>query len=168
MGAVRNGATKLCAVLARIALHSVAAVLVGCIGLAVDSVVGLKFHSNVSLGPLSPLASTLPVVLAVFWARWRSDQCAQWAWVPALLWLAFGVHDMLYAGGVLQTGEWQGSTPYQFLIDNLLGAKCGDTECLDVLFFAFPFVSAAIYSVSAFVALKVIGRKGTRLSPHAN
>jgi len=70
---------------------------------------------------------------------------------------------MLYAGGVLQTGEWRGSTPYQFLIDNLLGAKCGDTECLDVLFFAFPFMSAAIYSISAFVALKLIGRKNTRI-----
>lgn len=136
-------------------LHSVGAVLVGFIGLILDAAVGQRLYGSASLGPFSPIASILVVVLGIVLSRRLCDRRASWAWVPGLLWLAFGAYEMLYVGGVLQTGAWQGATPSRFLFNNLFGAKCGDTECLDQVFFTLPFISTALYSISAWVTLQI-------------
>lgn len=148
-------------------LYAVAAALVGFIAAIPESSISERLYGGASLGPLSPLAGIIVIILGALVARRMCDRRAIWEWVPGLLWLGLGAYDLLFAGGVLQTGAWQGSTPFRYLFDNLFG-QCGDTECLYQVFSSAPFVFTVVYSVSSWITLKLMDRKNSnseRLSP---
>ena len=62
---------------------------------------------------------------------------------------------MLFVRGVLQTGAWAGSTPFRFLLDDLLGgtSKSGDIECLNELFYTTPLISSIAYTLASWITL---------------
>jgi hypothetical protein len=142
-----------------IALHWFGAVFVSFIvGFFPEGLVG-DWYRNTPLDAFVPCMSAVAILLGILVARSRSlaDKRARWAWIPGLFWFGFGVHSMLFVGGVPQTGAWGGSTPFRYLLDNLLGgtSKCGDTECLDELIFTMPLVVSTAYSLASWITLRV-------------
>jgi hypothetical protein len=144
---------------------SAGVVVLHCFGaVLVSSIVGFfpegfasQWYQNTPLQAFVPCMSTVAILLGILVARSSSltDKRARWAWIPGLLWFGFGVHDMLFVGGVLQTGEWVGATPFRILLDNLLGPKCADTECLYELMYTMPLVVSTAYSLASWITLRL-------------
>ncbi len=142
-----------------VVLHCFGAVFVSFIvGLFPEGLVG-GCYQNTPLQAFVPCTSAVAILLGILVARSSSlaDKRASWAWIPGLIWFGFGVHDMLFVRGVLQTGAWVGSTPFRFLVDNLFGStrKCGGTECLYELIYTVPLVVSSAYSLASWITLKL-------------
>ncbi len=135
-----------------VVLHFVGATLISMVvGFIPEATLGQWIFSHVthSLEPFSPFVAAIAAVLGFLVARSWHDRRAVWAWIPGLLWFALGIHSMLLVNGIVQSGQWVGSSPSRFLFDNLLSDKCGDTECLNELFFTTPLVCSVAYSLAS-------------------
>lgn len=96
-----------------VVIHCFGAVFVSFIvGFFPEGLVG-GWYQNTPLQAFVPCMSTLAIFLGIVVARssFLADKRASWAWIPGLFWFGFGVHDMLFAGGVLQTGAWVKLSP---------------------------------------------------------
>lgn len=153
---------------AAVMLHFAGAVMISMvIGFFPESLIGERWYHDTPLQAFAPVMCAIAVLLAILLARSLADKRAIWAWIPGLLWFGFGVYDMLFVHGVLQTGAWAGSTPFRYLLDNLFGgpSKCGDTECLYEVFLTMPLAISVAYSVASWITLRH-ARKSPRVLNH--
>lgn len=93
------------------------------------------------LGPFPPVTIAIAILLGALISRtWRYER-AVWAWVPTLLWLAWGV----FGSG------WS----HEYVFDNFFTNKCGATECAYEFFYTTPLVVSIAYSAASWIGLKI-------------
>ena len=150
--------------LAVVVCHFAAACLVSIVvGFVPEGMIGERLYAGTVLQPFFPFIACVAALLGFLVARFWPDGRAHWAWIPGLLWFAFGIYFDVLAGGGWRTASWGHQTPpFRYVLDNLLTSRCGDTECLYELLYTAPFVSSITYSLASWMTLKFTRASGKR------
>jgi hypothetical protein len=127
---------------AAVMLHSFGVVFISMVtGFVPDAVIPNFYGGAYALGAFPPVTIAIAVVLGVLISRSCRDGRAVWAWVPALLWLAWGI----------SASGWS----HEYVFHNFFTNKCGSTECLYELFYTAPLVVSVAYSSACWIALRL-------------
>jgi hypothetical protein len=104
--------------------------------------IGLTRNIGAWYHPVNWLAG---LVLGFFVNRRYLHVAACLVWIPGALWLAYGIRDAQPQGI-----RWEAVKHALF---PLRPDECGMTECLYVLFYTFPALNAAAYSLGAWIGI---------------
>lgn len=134
--------------------HCFSAVFVSLLlGFVPDGLISERaFHSGF-FAVVPPFVTGIAVLFGYVIARWLRLNAAKWAFVPGMLWFAFGFRFELLPMGRYAAQHGLSPSAVQYVFAQLLTTKCGDTECFYQLFYTWPAIVAIAYSLSSGVTL---------------
>jgi hypothetical protein len=124
------------------------------LGFVPDGLVSARIFPRGFFDFVPPFMTAIALLLGYVVARWMRDRTAVWAWLPGVLWFAYGAWSELLPMGLYESRHGLSPSALDHVFAQLLTSNCGDTECLYQFFYTVPAVLAIAYSLSSWLTLR--------------
>jgi len=122
-----------------------------------EVLVGRLYSGSPVLAALAPAAACAAGLAGFFLNRIRRDMSASFVFVPPLLFFADSWYELTRGW----SPSWSKQSHTEYVMDNLFGPACANTECLYILGTA-TVLAGVLYSTGSFLSLRLARWHGKR------